>query len=152
MMMSRRKGRSVLWLAAALLFITGVVIGAGVIPIAGIYSSPYIGPGAVMSVCWSYIFFSGIAAIILGFIAASVKNLSLSAGTLLAIVMLVAVLFSFGLSEAAFGFHSRGPALQVVAVLLHLCSAADFAVALLVLLSVVLLPKSIHRTRGAFAN
>jgi hypothetical protein len=142
----------VLWLAAALLFITGVVIGAGVIPIIGIYSSPYIGPGAIISVCRSYIVFSGTGAIILGSIAARGRNLSLSTGTLLAVVMLFALLFSFGLSEAAFGFDSRGSSLQVVAAFLHLCSVADFAVAVLILVAVVLLPKILHRTGGAFAR
>lgn len=152
MTISRRKGRSALWLAAALLFIGGVVIGAGVIPIAGIYSSPYIKPEPMIKVCWGCLLFSGAGAIIVGSVAACVKNLGLSAGMLLATVMLLALLFSFGISEAAFGFDSRGQALQMVAAILHLCSAAYFAVALLIVFAVALLPKRTHKTRSALVG
>jgi len=139
--MNLSKGRSILWFATALLFITTVVVGAGVIPIAGIYSSPYVRSEVFITICWIYLGFSCIAAAILGFIAACARHLSLFLGTLLATAMLIALLFSFGLSEAAFGFDSRGPALQFAALILHGCSAADFAVALLIIIAVVLLPK-----------
>jgi hypothetical protein len=152
MNISRRKGRSVLWLAAALLFASGVVMGASIIPTTETYSSPDVKPGTLISVCWSSLVFAGAAAIIVGSIAACVRNLSLSSGMLLGTVMLLALLLSFGLSEAAFGFDSKGPTLQAVAALLHLCSAAYFAVALLMVIAVVLLPKSTHRTRSAAAN
>lgn len=152
MNISRRKGRSVLWLAAALLFASGVVMGASVIPTSDIYSPPYIKPGALISVCWSSLIFAGVAAIIVGSIAACARNLSFSSGMLLCAVMLLALLLSFGLSEAAFGYDSGGPTLQAVAALLHLCSAAYFAVALLIVIAVVLLPKRTHRTQSSGAN
>ncbi|HLX72026.1 MAG TPA: hypothetical protein VKV04_20615 [Verrucomicrobiae bacterium] len=142
---SHQKGRSLLWLAAALLFASSVAIAIGVIPITGIYNSSYIGPGAMMIMCWSCLVFSGVAATILACVAACARKLSLSLGILLATVMVVALLFSFGLTDAAFAFDSRGPALQTPALFLHFCSGADFVVALLIVVAVVLLPK---RTSG----
>lgn len=149
--MNARKGCLILWPAAALLFITAVIIGAGVIPIMGKYSSPYVRPGFFLNVCWGCVVFGGAAAIIVASIAARARTLRPAAGMLLASVMVLALLFSFGLSEAAFSFDSRGPALHMVAAFLHLCSAADFSVALLIVVAVILLPKRTKRTRGPSA-
>jgi hypothetical protein len=131
---------------------SGGVIGSGVIPITGNYASPYIKAGAMISLCWACLVYSGVAVIIVGSIAARARILSLSARILLTSVILLALLFSFGLSEAAFGSDSRGSALKVVATLLHLCSAAYFAVALLIVIAVILLPKRIHRTQRTIAD
>jgi len=60
--------------------------------------------------------------------------------------MLLALLFFFGLNEVAFDFDLRGPVQQAVGSLLHLCSAINFAVALLIVIAVVLLPKRNYRS------
>jgi hypothetical protein len=88
----------------------------------------------------------------MGSLAACSRNLNLSSGILLASIMLIALLFFFGLNEAAFDFDSRGPAEQSVAGMLHLCTAINFGVALLIVIAVMLLPKRTHRTYGASAS
>lgn len=136
-----RRGRYVLWLAAALLFIITPVILTGVIPVLGAYTSPYSKPESIVLLLWACAAFSCIAALVLALIAGCVRRLDGSSGFLLCAVMLIALLFSFVIGNAAFDFHSRGPGLQLPALLLHLCSAADFIVPLLIVIATILLPK-----------
>lgn len=136
-----RRGRHVLWLAAALLFIVTPVIVSGIIPVLGIYTSPYAKPESIVLLLWACAAFSCLAALVLALIAACARKLDGSSGFLLCAVMLIALLFSFVISNAAFDFYARGPALRLAAILLHLCSAADFIVPLLIVVATILLPK-----------
>lgn len=134
-------GRILLWLVAALLFVVAMLIGAGAMRIIGDYSSPYSGSGSSQVVFWICMGFSYVAAVTIALIATQIGRVSLGSGLLLGAVMLMALLFSFVLSEAAFGYDGRGPALQIAATILHLSSAADFTVALLLVIALILLPK-----------
>lgn len=136
-----RRGRFLLWIGAVLLFMITPVIGAGVLPVIGTFTSPYARLESTVIFLWACAGFSCLAALILALIAACVRRLDGFSGFLLCAVMLVALLFSFVLSNAAFDLQARGPALQLPAILLHLCSAADFAIALSILIATILLPK-----------
>jgi hypothetical protein len=141
MMLNFRFSRCLLGLGAALSFIISFVIAAGVIPIVSMGASFRVGSGWLVLFFWAYIGFSSFAAGILWYLASRVSSLDRLLGILLGEVMLFTLLFCFVLSDAAFRFHVHDPLLQFVAVLLHLCSAADFVVALLIVTVAGLLPK-----------
>lgn len=136
-----QRGRYLLWAGAALIFVIAPVIIAGVIPAIGTYASPYARPGFTVIMLWTCAVFSCLAALTLAFVAACVRKLDSPSAFLLCAVMMIALLFSFALSDAAFAIQSRGPALQLAAVLLHLCSAVNFIVPLLIIVATVRLPK-----------
>lgn len=134
-------GQILLWLVAALLFGVTMLIGAGAMRIIGDYSSPYSGSKSMVMVFWLCMGFSYVAAVTIALIATQIGRVSLGSGLLLGAVMLIALLFSFVLSEAAFGYDGRGPGLQIAGTILHLSSGADFTAALLIVIAIILLPK-----------
>ena len=136
-----RSGRCLLWTGAALLFSITLVMSVGVVPIVRTNTSSQAISEWMVMLFRACVGFNCVGATTLAFIAVRVTNLGWICGIFLGTVMLLALLFSFVLTDAAFDFHTGGPALQIVAILLHLCAAADFIVALLVVIAVGLLPK-----------
>ena len=151
-----RLGRYVLWTAAMLVFTIAPMIVAGVIPVVGTYTSPYANSESIFIILWAATVFSFVAALALALTAVGVRRLGGSSGFLLCVIMLIALLFSFAISNIAFDLHTHGRVLRLAAILLHLCSAADFAAALLIVLAVILFPKrrvnGLPRVQGATAN
>jgi hypothetical protein len=141
MIVSLRFCRSSLLTCAALLIAVALVVAAGVIPPVKADTFPGATPEGAVPAFWGCVVLSLLAATVLGFIAIRTKGRSSLSTTFLVLLAFLVLLLAFALTDAAFAYHSEGPAMQTAAILLFLCSAADLLAAVLVITTAFLLPK-----------
>jgi cation transport ATPase len=131
--------RRFLWTGALLSAAVSILFLMEIIPLAK--TDPRAASDWPVGAFRTFLGFNGIAAGVLCFFASGITSTSRRAAIIFALVMVLALLCAFALSDAAFSFASHGTALRTAGMLLHICSVADFLVATLVLATVVSLPK-----------
>jgi hypothetical protein len=127
--------------SAVLLVVVALVVAAVVIPPVRADIFPRAAPQRAATAFWANVACNLLAATVLVFIAVRATGRSRLSTTILELMAFLALLLSFLLTSAAFGFRAHGPAMHTVSVLLFICSAADLLAAALVLPAMVVFSK-----------
>jgi hypothetical protein len=133
--------RGTLLISAALLVVAAIVIGAGVIPPVKADLYPQATPEEAAPALWIISGGSFFIAAIVAAIAVRITADRRSITVVLGVMAFLILLFAFALNDAAEAYGAHGPAMCTASILLFICAAADLLAAVLVIISMFLIPR-----------